>query len=173
MIALRAIQRGDLSFVIAVRNECRAMLHDDTEFTLPQAEEWFDATHPRFYIASLDGAPIGYFRTSQWDETNRRAYIGFDLHRDYRGKGLAQDAYAVFLRHMFDEIGMNKVTVEVLEHNHRAQRLYERIGFVFEGRKRQEVWRDGRYLDSMILSILKSEYLSRRDGAPPPRKSAP
>ena len=47
-------------------------------------------------------------------------------------------------------------------HNIRAQRLYRRLGFSVEGIKRQEVWRYGRYLDSQLMSMLKSEYVPPR-----------
>lgn len=160
-IAFREMQQQDLPFLVGVRNECRAMLHNDTEFTLAQAQDWFRTKHPKFYIATLEGSSIGYFRTSNWDETSRHVFVGFDLHADYRGKGLAQAAYRVFLRFLFEECGMNKVSLELLGHNERARRLYQRLGFVLEGVKRQEVWRNDRYLDSLLFSMLRSEFNSR------------
>ena len=129
-IAFREMQHQDLPFLVGVRNECRAMLHDDTEFTLAQAQEWFKAARPRFYIVTHDGSLIGYFRTSNWSDANRHVYVGCDLRADYRGKGFAQTAYRVFLRFLFEECGMNKVSLEVLDHNERARRLYKRLGFV-------------------------------------------
>jgi RimJ/RimL family protein N-acetyltransferase len=161
MIAFRRLQRGDLPFLLEVRNQSRDMLHDNSVFTLEQAQVWFDTQQPRFYLATQDDTPVGYFRTSSWDEANSRAYVGFDLHLDFRRKGLAQSAYRVFLTYLFSECGLNKVSMEVLEHNHPARRLYERLGFKQEGVKREEIHRDGRYIDSIMLSMLKSEFLSR------------
>src|SRR3989442_400073 len=156
MIAIRDIRQSDLPFLIEVRNECRTMLHDDSAFTLDEAQEWFAATRPRFYIITCAAVSIGYFRTSRWHEANGHVSIGCDLHADFRGKGLAQAAYRVFLRFLFEECGMNKVSLEVLQHNARANRLYQRLGFVLEGVKRQEIWRDGQYLDSLVMSMLRS-----------------
>lgn len=161
MIAFRELQRADLAFLVNVRNGCRAMLHDDRAFTLAQAEDWFDSTRPRFYLATLGHSPIGYFRTSNWSDANRHVYIGCDLHADFRGKGYALVAYRLFLRFLFEECGMNKVSLEVLEHNQRARRLYRRLGFVLEGTKRQDVWRGDRYLDSLLFSMLKSEFVAQ------------
>jgi RimJ/RimL family protein N-acetyltransferase len=161
MIAFRKLQRGDLPFLLEVRNQSRDMLHDNSAFTLEQAQSWFDTQQPRFYLATHDDVPVGYFRTSNWDEANNHVYVGFDLHPDYRGKGLAQSAYRVFLAYLFTQCGLNKVSMEVLEHNHRARRLYERVGFEQEGVKRQEIYRDGRYIDSIVLSMLKSEFHAR------------
>jgi RimJ/RimL family protein N-acetyltransferase len=161
MIAFRKLQRSDLPFVLEVRNLSRDMLHDNSVFTLDQAQVWFDTKQPRFYLATQDGTPVGYFRTSNWDEANSHAYVGFDLHPDFRGKGLAQAAYRAFLTYLFANCRLNKVSMEVLEHNQPARRLYERVGFIHEGVKRQEIHRDGRYIDSIILSMLKSEFHSR------------
>ena len=166
MIAFRDLQSGDLPFLLGVRNECRTMLHDDRAFTLAQAQAWFAVTRPRFYLVTQDGSPIGYFRTSHWDETNRHVHVGLDLHADHRGRGLAQQAYRAFLAFLFDECGMNKVSLEVLEHNERARRLYQRLGFVPEGVKRQEIRRDGRWLDSQLFSMLKSEFAPLRADPP-------
>ena len=138
------------------------MLHDDREFTLEEAERWFDSTQPRFYLVSLGSLPIGYFRTSNWNYASRHVYVGCDLHESYRGSGHAHAAYNVFIKFLFEDCGMNKVSLEVLSYNVRARKLYEKLGFVLEGIKRQEVWRDGRYLDSFMFSMLKSEFAARR-----------
>jgi RimJ/RimL family protein N-acetyltransferase len=164
MVTFREMQQEDLPFLIEVRNECRAMLHDDSAFTLDQAQAWFAATRPRFYIVTHEGTAVGYFRTSHWNEANRHVSIGCDLHKDHRSKGLAQAAYRVFLRFLFEDCAISKVSLEVLEHNVRARRLYQRLGFVVEGVKRREVYRDGRHLDSIMMSMLKSAYQDRNDG---------
>jgi RimJ/RimL family protein N-acetyltransferase len=46
----------------------------------------------------------------------------------------------------------------VLGSNSRAINLYYKLGFVKEGVKRQEVLKGTEYVDSIIMSILKSEY---------------
>jgi RimJ/RimL family protein N-acetyltransferase len=161
IISLSELRRIDLPFLLDVRNRCRAMLHDDHEFSLREAEQWFDSTRPRFYLVALDCCPIGYFRTSNWDEVNRHVYVGCDLHESHRGKGYARVAYDVFMKYLFNNCGINKVSLEVLSHNDRARKLYQQLGFVLEGVKRQEVWRDGRYLDSLMFSMLKSEFAAQ------------
>ena len=162
VIAFREMQQDDLPFLLEVRNECRAMLHDDSAFTLEQARRWFATTRPRFYVITRDGAPIGYFRTSHWDEAAGQVSIGCDLHADHRGQGLAQAAYRLFLRHLFEDRGITKVSLEVLEHNAPARRLYQRLGFVQEDVKRRAVRRDGRNLDSIVMSMLKSDFVARQ-----------
>ena len=61
---------------------------------------------------------------------------------------------------------MNKVSLEVLAHNERARRLYDGWALFLEGVRRQEVWRDGCYLDSLTFSMLRSEFQTERAGRP-------
>ncbi len=42
----------------------------------------------------------------------------------------------------------------------RAIRGYEKAGFLHEGRLRQSEFKDGRYIDTLVMSILKEEFLS-------------
>ena len=84
-------------------------------------------------------------------------YIGADIAPEYTGKGLGYLSYQSFLPYLFDEYGLNKVSLEVLSTNERAIHLYEKIGFVREGVKRQDVVKKGLYVDSIIMSILRSE----------------
>jgi RimJ/RimL family protein N-acetyltransferase len=46
--------------------------------------------------------------------------------------------------------------------------LYERLGFVYEGRKREVLWYDGEYHDMFLGAMLRREWQERygvkRDG---------
>jgi RimJ/RimL family protein N-acetyltransferase len=53
---------------------------------------------------------------------------------------------------------LNKISLEVLSNNIIALNLYKKLGFVTEGIKRQEVYKNNQWVDSIIMSILKNEY---------------
>jgi RimJ/RimL family protein N-acetyltransferase len=50
----------------------------------------------------------------------------------------------------------------VYEENIRAVRSYEKAGFVLEGRQRQAVYKNGKYEDVLFMSVLRSEWDSRK-----------
>jgi putative acetyltransferase len=54
-------------------------------------------------------------------------------------------------------LGMIRVELEVYPDNDRAVRLYDRFGFQVEGRKRLNAWRDGRYVDSLVMGRLRPD----------------
>jgi RimJ/RimL family protein N-acetyltransferase len=106
----------------------------------------------------LDNNTVGYFRLSNYSKENKNIYIGADIAKEYTGKGIAKDAYNKFIPYAFTIYNLNKISLEVLGTNERAINLYNKLGFVKEGVKREEVLKNGIWVDSIIMSILKSEY---------------
>ncbi|MEY2480084.1 MAG: L-phenylalanine/L-methionine N-acetyltransferase [Verrucomicrobiota bacterium] len=145
------IGRDDLPFLIEVRNECREFLHDNRLFTLSECERWFHETKPDFRIIRYGGERIGYFRLSNHDPKETSIYIGADLHKSFRGQGLARRAYEAFLPVVTDSYGISVVKLEVLSHNAVAHALYEKLGFIETSRKKGFTVRNGVSVDSIIM----------------------
>jgi len=80
-----------------------------------------------------------------------------DIHKNFRGKGLAYESYCKFIPYLIETYDLHKVSLEMLGTNHRAYNLYLKLGFFTEGIKRQEVFKNGNYVDSIVMSILRSE----------------
>ena len=64
----------------------------------------------------------------------------------------------VLLRFIFEQMNMNKVKLNVFSFNPRALRMYQTCGFKEEGRLRQELFRDGKYHDIILMGLLREEY---------------
>jgi len=160
MVTFREMTGEDLEFFLEVRNSCAPeFLHDSRVFKLNEAYKWWVyGPKKEYYIIEYNGVKIGYFRTSNYSEDNKNIYIGADLHSDWRGMGLSYVAYRQFIPFMFEYLNLHKISLEVLATNTRAINLYKKLGFVEEGRKRDEVLKNGVYVDSVIMSILKDEY---------------
>jgi RimJ/RimL family protein N-acetyltransferase len=160
MIEFSELTYDDLSFLNEVRNECaQEYLHDSRIFTIEETKNWFISTKPDFWIIKLDGERVGYFRTSNYSNINKNIYIGADLHKNYRGKGIAYESYMMFIPFLFKEYNLHKISLEVLETNQRAIDLYKKIGFVIEGIRRDEVNKNGVWIGSIVMSILKNELM--------------
>jgi len=61
--------------------------------------------------------------------------------------------------------GIRRLELTVMAHNHRARRLYERMGFTVEGRRRECLLVDGRLVDELYMAKLLSP--SGVTGRPP------
>jgi RimJ/RimL family protein N-acetyltransferase len=92
---------------------------------------------------------------------HRNTNLGFGLTRPYWGKGYGQEAMEWLLEWAFHRANMHRVGLATAGFNHRAQKLYEKCGFVEEGVTRDAVWVEGRYWDAKRYGILEDEWRAK------------
>lgn len=78
--------------------------------------------------------------------------------RDTWNQGYGTEATELMVGHAFDGLRLNRVGLSVFAFNERAIRAYEKVGFSFEGRSREAVWRDGRFWDEIHMGILARDW---------------
>ncbi|MEQ7004936.1 GNAT family N-acetyltransferase [Actinopolymorpha sp. B17G11] len=106
-----------------------------------------------------DGRAIGLFGFNSWERFHRRADIGYDLRRDYWGRGIATEALEAILRFGFTRMDLNRVEAETIADNHESVRLLKRLGFQREGlRRAYSLEEDGTFHDSAIYGLLAHDY---------------
>ena len=76
-----------------------------------------------------------------------------------QGRGIGTYAVNTMLNHAFNNMNLQRVELTVLEENVRARHLYEKCGFVYEGRKRKAKFKNGKFVVMLMYSILKTEFL--------------
>lgn len=113
----------------------------------------------RLIIETLSRRPIGFISITNIDKENRKAEVGMLIgEKDYWDKGYGSDSLIALLRHLFYELGFNRIGLEVFEYNIRAKKTYEKIGFKVEGLQRQGLRRGSRYNDILLMGLLKDEF---------------
>lgn len=76
-------------------------------------------------------------------------------------KGYGAEVMGLLVKHCFETLNLNRASLKVYTENVRAVRSYEKAGFVLEGRLREAVYKFGKYDDVLIMSVLRSEWMSR------------
>lgn len=89
---------------------------------------------------------------------HRNSYIGIDVLRPFQGKGYGSEAIEWVLGYGFQFAGLHRIGIEAFSYNPGALRLYERLGFVPEGRRREEVWFNGAWHDIITFGMLEHEW---------------
>jgi RimJ/RimL family protein N-acetyltransferase len=113
-----------------------------------------------FVIRTLaDDRLVGFIGlwVPNWNQGDGWVGIGIGDRNDW-GKGYGTDAMRVLLRYAFTEINLRRVSLGLFAYNPRAQRAYEKAGFVLEGRLRQAHRRDGQRMDELLMGILREEW---------------
>jgi putative acetyltransferase len=89
--------------------------------------------------------------------TRHVASLGMFVHDAYQGRGIGTRLMEALINAADHWLGLVRVELEVYPDNNRAVRLYERFGFQAEGQKRLNAWRDGRYVDSLVMGRLRPD----------------
>ena len=82
---------------------------------------------------------------------------GLMLHPDFRGRGVADGAARLLVRHLLFDLDYHRVQLECYGFNERAIRHAERAGFVQEGVKRKAYWRHGEWVDGVIFGLVRED----------------
>lgn len=120
------------------------------------------ASRDCLWLAIVDresGDHVGNIELSGIDWVHRKAVYSILIGDvSHQGKGLGFEASRLILKHAFGKLNLNRVELGVHEDNRAAIKLYERLGFLEEGRLRQAFLRNGRYNDIVVMAILAHEY---------------
>jgi RimJ/RimL family protein N-acetyltransferase len=120
-----------------------------------------DATVVRLIIEAA-GRAVGDIDLFHIDQRNRNALIGVGIWRaDDRNKGYGSDAVRAMVRWGFRQLNLHRIELSVEPENAAAMHVYEKIGFVSEGRRREDHYDDGCYRDEEIMGILRREFEAR------------
>jgi RimJ/RimL family protein N-acetyltransferase len=166
-VILRPVERDDLKRMHELAaNVDLALLGDGAWSPEPLAgwEKTFDKhledEDNADFAIEAEGKIIGHIGLHRW--RNRRAgtaSFGVGIYDpDYVGKGYGRDAINVLLDWAFRIQNYRRIGLTTLATNERAIRAYRACGFVEEGRLRQHTYNDGRYVDDVIMGILRTEW---------------
>ena len=111
------------------------------------------------YAILLDGEIIGAIQAHEENDVEFRS-AGMDLFVDPRhhGAGLGPDAIRTLARHLIDERGHHRLTIDPAAANEQAIRAYEKVGFRKVGILRQhQLFPDGTWQDGLLMDLLATE----------------
>ncbi len=78
--------------------------------------------------------------------------------KDYWGKGVAREASDLILRHGFLTLNLHRIYCGTSDDNTGMQKLASYMGMKEEGRRREAIYKNGRYADILEYGILHDEY---------------
>ena len=158
-VTLRPLAIGDIEPLAAL-------------FAEPEVAEWWpgensvrlearldDADEGTGFVIELDGHLIGFVQYfEETDPDYRHASIDIVLHPDWTSQGLGTDAVRTLARHLFDDLGHHRLTIDPAVVNVRAIASYRKVGFRDVGvMRRYERANDGTWRDSLLMDLLADE----------------
>jgi len=169
-IRLRGAEKDDLPLFIEWVNdpEVIAGLTIFLPMAMWEEEAWFEGLSKRdpierpLAVEIREGDSwrlIGNSGFHDFDAVSHSAEVGIMLgDKSIWNQGYGTEVMRLLLKHGFETLNLNRIQLHVYEANRWAIRTYEKIGFIHEGRKRQALYKNGKYQDLLIMSILRSEW---------------
>jgi RimJ/RimL family protein N-acetyltransferase len=175
-VRLRRPERSDLPRFAAWLNDPEVRRHLALIFPMSVVHEegWFEEQlklEPAVQAFVIEAArvggeadwnPVGVIGFHAIDWRSRAGELGVVIgEKPVWNSGFGTDAVRTLVRWGFRELNLNRVFLRVFEDNAAAIRCYEKIGFRHEGRLRQDHFQDGRYLDTLLMGLLRDEHDER------------
>lgn len=170
---LRRVESSDVDFLVRLANDpvVRANVvgwgfpqsHDEQAAGF--AERHGDTRSLRFIIEDSHGVPLGVIGLWDIDWHDRTADVGFKLGGGgpVRARGFGTAALQLLMEFAFNDMGLHKLTASFLADNSASEAVFVRkCGWTVEGRREQQVWREGRHRDLVLVGILREAYLAGR-----------
>ncbi len=108
-------------------------------------------------ISTADDRAIGYVSIKGISEARGRAEVGIAImDKEYRGRGYGMEVLRQVVDYAFNELGLTLLGLTVFPSNHRAIRVYEKVGF-----RKAEVLEDswllpsGEYADMWLMELSR------------------
>ena len=127
-------------------------------------KEWFDhvSDDPKIKMFEIidrdENETVGVCGLTDIDLINRRAEFSIYIGPEYHGQNYGELGLRALIHHGFMHFGLNSIFGETFELNKSAA-IFERVGMKLEGIRREYYYREGRFINAKIYSILRSEWV--------------
>jgi aminoglycoside 6'-N-acetyltransferase len=172
-LVLRSPRHGDEPGMLAYRSRAdvsrfllRDPLHEDDveamvvkraqQQRIAEDDDWLSL------VLELDGRVVGDISLHCPTLEHGQAEIGWVLHPEVGGRGLATEAARAVLDMAFDDIGLHRVYAQLDPRNTASKNLCLRLGMRQEAHLREQCWFKGEWGDVLVFAILSDEWTTVR-----------
>ena len=91
-----------------------------------------------------------------------KAFVGYEIHPDFEGKGYATEAVATAVDYAFGSLDLQRVEAEVMPGNMASEKVLIKNGFKKEGLLERSMYWEGKFFDINLFALLQSDYRTRQ-----------
>ncbi|HPO49571.1 MAG TPA: GNAT family N-acetyltransferase [Spirochaetota bacterium] len=92
------------------------------------------------------------------DNENRTARLGYSVGRNFQNMGYTNMAGRLILDFAFNSLNLNRIEIRVDCADTKSIKLLDELKAVCEGKLRAAVYKNGKFYDLTLYSILRSDY---------------
>lgn len=167
MIRLRKLKEKDVPFMLEWMHdeETKTIFQKDMtsiteeqalDFVFASENELRDGGSVNYAVVDDEDVYLGTISLKNIDIKNKNAEYAVSFRKCARGTGAAMEATKLILEKAFNEFELHRVYLNVLATNARANRFYQKVGFVFEGTSKDNLLINGEYRDLNWYAIIEN-----------------
>jgi ribosomal-protein-alanine N-acetyltransferase len=167
-LLLRRIDYDDVDEIFALRSDKEVMkyiprpLVNNAEEALVHIaiiDEKIDTNEGINWAITLkgDGKLIGVIGHYRIKPEHFRAEIGYMLLPEYHGKGIISEALKEVVNYGFEVMNLHSVEAIIDPENSASEKVLQKNGFIKEAHLKENEYFDGRFLDTVIYSLIKKQ----------------
>jgi RimJ/RimL family protein N-acetyltransferase len=164
-LILRPFQRDDVSFLTRMVNDPEVTRYLNRFLPMTEVQElaWVESagtgTRPgvglMVTVRTEAETRIGTVGLHQINWRDRTAVLGISIgNKNFWGRGYGTRTVRLMADYAFSVLNLRKVCLSVLATNERAIRCYATCGFREEGRLKEQLFRDGAYVDEVHMALF-------------------
>ncbi|WP_338645158.1 GNAT family N-acetyltransferase [Flavobacterium sp. KS-LB2] len=164
-LLLRRVDSNDINEIFALRSNPETMKYiprplvktdEDALEHIAMIDSKIDSDEGINWAITLKDNPkligiIGHYRIKP---EHYRAEIGYMLLPEYQGKGIISEAVKEAVKYGFNVMNLHSIEAIIAPDNYGSAKVLEKNGFVKEAHLRENEFYEGRFLDTVIYSIL-------------------
>lgn len=163
--SLREVQESDLSQILEWRNSERIRNFSYNNSVIDPADHrrWFEnlkqVSNRKVLVFECDHRPAGVVQFFDFDFEKRECKWGFYLGLENLPRGAGSEMGRLALTYAFDRLGIDRIAGEAISHNSKSIHFHKKMGFSQEGILEHQVFRDEKWLDIVLFSITRQQWL--------------
>lgn len=174
-VILKPIRRSDLNYFIVWANDPEVIRYMGgylpmTEMAIEKDIEDIPKQSNTEVVFIIEAVaedtfrPIGSIALSMINHKDHYATFAISIgEKDYWSKGYGTEATQLIIRYGFEQLNLHRISSFVFSFNERSIRLHLRVGFIEEGRRKESVYINGDYHDSVMFGLLRKEWMEREN----------
>ncbi|TBL67775.1 UDP-4-amino-4,6-dideoxy-N-acetyl-beta-L-altrosamine N-acetyltransferase [Paenibacillus thalictri] len=167
-ISLRPISKNDLEMVLNWRNteRVRDCMFNNEIIKMADHLRWFENNKENNKCENLiffyNQEPTGVVNFTNIDTINKKCSWGFYIGKQDSKSGLGTIMGILSLDYIFKK-DIRKVSAEILDFNIASKRVHEKLRFIQEGTLINHIFRNGSYVDVILMCHFKERWLKMKD----------
>nr|WP_315148875.1 GNAT family protein [uncultured Flavobacterium sp.] len=169
-LLLRRLVNEDVNEIFALRSNTEVMKYiprplvltnEDALKHIEMIDEKIDSNEGINWAISLKDNPkligiIGHYRLKP---EHYRAEIGYMILPEYQGQGIITEAINKVVKYGFDVMQLHSIEAAIDPENFASEKVLQKNGFVKEAHLKENEYYDGKFLDTVIYSILNKNQI--------------